>query len=237
MRSCGLLILLVVAPATFGCVGTTESSMPGAGGQGGGDAGALVIPGCDAGAPPSRFISCVKAFTPGDGAGTGQDRFPEVIYGPPKGIGPKFGSLDVLSLGKHGEIVVGFGGNSIVDGDGPDFIVFENAFVLGGNPKNVFQEVGDVSVSQDGVAWTAFPCQRGAYPYTGCAGWHTVLSNPDNGISPFGVTKAGGDAFDLADLGVKNARFVRIRDLSDYGGAPNAGFDLDAMAIVNPQFL
>jgi hypothetical protein len=45
---------------------------------------------------------------------------------------------------------------------------------------------------------------------------------------------AGGDAFDLADIGLQRARFVRIRDSGEnpYEGTAG-GFDLDALAVVN----
>ena len=46
---------------------------------------------------------------------------------------------------------------------------------------------------------------------------------------------SGGDQFDLATLGVTEARFVRIRDMQEAGAAPTAGFDLDAVAIVNAK--
>jgi hypothetical protein len=173
-------------------------------------------------------------FHPGPGAGQGQDKLPEIIEGPPQGAGSSQGSTDVLSLGRGGEIAVGFGGGSIVDGDGPDFVVFENPFLVGGDPMNIFKELGEVSVSEDGQTWVPFPCAQAAYPYTGCAGWHPVLSNPDNGLSPFDPAAGGGDPFDLADIGVKTARFLRIRDVSNNGGAPSAGFDLDAAAIIHP---
>src|SRR5947209_8553379 len=73
-----------------------------------------------------------------------------------------------------------------------------------------------------------------------CAGWHAVYSNPSNGISPVDPARAGGDAFDLADVGLAHARFVRVRDKSRETCAPpnrpnNAGFDLDAIAIVNAE--
>ena len=64
----------------------------------------------------------------GDNAGFGQEEFPEIVFGPPDGRGNSSGSLDVLSLGAGGEIVLGFGDRAIVDGPGPDFIVFENSF-------------------------------------------------------------------------------------------------------------
>ena len=43
-----------------------------------------------------------------------------------------------------------------------------------------------------------------------------------------------GDAFDLADLGLSRARYIRIQDTgsNDYAGL-TGGFDLDAVAIVN----
>jgi hypothetical protein len=175
----------------------------------------------------------VDAFAPGEGAGWGMDQFPEILYGEPKGEGLQAGSADVLSLGKGGEIVLGFGGNAIVDGDGVDFLVFENAFYVGGDPEKIFKELGEVSVSEDGSSWTPFPCQVEVVPYEGCAGWHPVLANPEEGISAFDPEAAGGDPFDLADIGVAQARLLRIRDLSNFGAADNAGFDLDAVAIVN----
>ena len=212
------------------------SSSSGSGGSGGSGAtgsggGAPIATGCDAAAPATTLISCVESFTPGPGAGYGQERFPEVIYGPPHGGGDHGGGTDVLSLGEGGVIVVGFGGNSIVDGAGADFIVFENAFLSGGKP---FKELAEISVSEDGVAWTAFPCKQDALPYDGCAGWHAVYASPNNNISPSDPVAAGGDAFDLATIGVKQARFIKIVDLETTSGLEGTtGFDLDAVAIVH----
>jgi len=90
-------------------------------------------------------------------------------------------------------------------------------------------------VSEDGQTWVDFPCHKDGYPYTGCAGWHPILSNPPNGISPLDPTMAGGDPFDLADVGLTRARYVRVRDVSLHGGPPNEGFDLDAAAIVHAE--
>lgn len=188
---------------------------------------------CDPAAPASRTASCVESFTPGEGAGFGQDKFPAVIYGEPLGGGATGGSTDVLSLGADGEIILGFEGNSIVDGPGADFIVFENVFYVAGDPAKPFKELGEVSVSEDGESFVPFPCAEAAYPFEGCAGWRAILASPEKGISPFDPAVAGGDPFDLADVGLASARLVRIRDLSGSGAAPSAGFDLDAVAIVN----
>ncbi len=189
-----------------------------------------------------RFITKVVSFTPGTCAGYGQSGMPTVVEGPPIGGGADMGSTDVVSLGGQGEIVVSFAPNTIVDGPGADFLVFENAFDVAGNAANIFAEPGEVSVSDDGVTWTVFPCTATVFPYGECAGWHPVFSNPDNGISPVDPSTAGGDPFDLADLadaGITEVRYVRIRDKTTEtcpagpGGPTSNGFDLDAIAIVN----
>jgi hypothetical protein len=177
---------------------------------------------------------------------------PAVVEGPPVGAGTARGGVDVVSLGSGGSLVVSFEPNAIVDGPGADFIVFENPFWIAGDANDVYAEPGQVSVSDDGATWTAFPCAPTvdpgaadgtgvAPPYGSCAGWHVVYSTPHNGVSPFDPTAAGGDAFDLADIGVKHARYVRVVDQTheacpEAGPPPTTnGFDLDAVAIVNAE--
>lgn len=187
-----------------------------------------------------RFATKVVSFTPGDCAGFGLTAMPGVVLGPPVGGGESNGSLDVVSLGFEGEIVLSVEPNAIVDGPGVDLLVFENPFLTGGIPN---AELGEVSVSDDGTTWKTFPCTPGPGPtYGSCAGWHPVYSAPGNGISPVDPAKAGGDAFDLKDVGLARARFVRIRDRGTVacpaspGMKPTTvGFDLDAIAVVNAQ--
>ena len=196
-----------------------------------------------------RFVTTVVKMTPGDCAGFGLPSMPGVVLGPPVGAGDLAGGLDVVTLGFKGEIILGFEPNAIVDGPGADFIVFENTFFAAGDPTRPNAELAEVSVSEDGVTWKSFPCPAPPPappapppPYGTCAGWRPIYSAPGNGISPVDPAVAGGDPFDLADLGVARARFVRIRDL---GGtacatnpadrASNVGFDLDAVAIVNAE--
>ena len=190
-----------------------------------------------------RFATSVVSFTPGDCAGFGLANMPGVVLGPPVGGGAQFGGTDVVSLGYHGEIVLSVAPNAIVDGPGTDLLVFENPFLIGGTGAP-YAELGEVSVSEDGVTWQTFPCDpNGAGPtYGTCAGWHPVYSAPGNGISPVDPTKAGGDPFDLADVGLASAQFVRIRDVSVKTCPANPadktnslGFDLDAIAVVNAQ--
>ncbi len=203
-----------------------------------GDAGETQGAGLEGGLPADRFVTGVVSFTPGPCAGFGAAAMPGVVEGPPHGGGASSGSTDVVSLGVGGELVVSFAPNALVDGPGVDFIVFETPFDIGGNAQDPFAEPGEVSVSDDGSTWTTYPCTATSYPYGQCAGWHPVYSSPANGISPVDPVTAGGDAYDLADLGLTQAQFVRIRDRSnevcpDAGGTTSAGFDLDAIAIVN----
>ena len=193
-----------------------------------------------------RFVTSVVAFNPGPCSGFGQSSMPGIVEGPPVGGGCCQGSTDVVSLGNGGTIVLSFAPNAIVDGPGPDFIVFENPFEIAGNPNNLYAEPGIVAVSDDGVSWTSFPCTATfeSPPYGLCAGWHPVYSAPGNGLSPIDPTASGGDAFDLADIGVTHARYVKIVDHTVTEACPTDpsqphpttnGFDLDAIAIVNAE--
>jgi hypothetical protein len=190
-----------------------------------------------------RFVTNVVSVTYGDCAGFGLTSMPAVVEGPPAGGGALAGSLDVVSLGFKGELVLSFEPNAIVDGPGADFIVFENTFWAGGDPSRPAAELADVSVSEDGVTWKTFPCSPASGPpYGTCAGWRPVYTSPGNEISPVDPSVAGGDPFDLAELGLKTARFVRIRDLGTIECPSNpanksttVGFDLDAVALVHAK--
>jgi hypothetical protein len=159
-----------------------------------------------------------------------------VVLGPPQGKGEQAGSLDVLSLGAGGQIVLGFEPRAIADGPGADLVVFENAFWAGGDPSAVFADPGEVAVSTDGEDWHAFACDPqgdGAGAFPGCAGWTPTQRYEPGELVPLDPELSGGDAFDLAELGLSSARFVRIRDLSAAGEGPSAGFDLDAVGLVH----
>lgn len=181
----------------------------------------------------SHFATTVESFTAGTGPNFGQADLPDIVLGPPKGAGAVNGSLDVVSLGNGGSITLGFAPSSIVDRPGPDFIVFENAFYANGDPEMPFAELATVEVSDDGEHFEAFSCTAAQAPFGDCAGWHPVYANPEtNSIDPTDPAVAGGDAFDLGELGVARARFVRITDRVDLTGL-NGAFDLDAIAIVH----
>jgi hypothetical protein len=136
----------------------------------------------------------------------------------------------VVSLGDGGSVTVEFAGNFIVDDEGVDFIVFENPFLIGGDPQNPYAELGEVSVSQDGEEWSTFPCVARSFPYGACAGWHPVLDAAKDEAQARDPSRAGGDPYDLADVGISWVRYVRITDVVDDA---EQTFDLDAVAIVH----
>jgi len=184
------------------------------------------------------FVDRVVSFQPGANAGFGMNEFPDVVLGPPVGGGELQGSLDVLSLGDGGEIILEISAG-ICDGTGLDFTVFENAFRAGGPAGAVFAEVGIVAVSADGETFLTFPYD--AQTFDGLAGKTPVRSHPDNGIDPTDPDVSGGDSFDLGEIGLPLVRFVRITDpgaeIPDPGNrlppGTSGGFDLDAIAAVN----
>lgn len=183
----------------------------------------------------ARFATGVSDTSFGPGQAFGQDKFPDAVLGPPNGGGCCAGSLDVTSLGDGGTAVLEFERNVIIDQDGPDFLVFENPFQGSDSaPETVFAELATISVSQDGKTWFDYPCTADAYPFGACAGWHPVFANSKtNDLDPLDPEVAGGDAFDLSDVGLDWARYVRITDRLEADGGVGS-FDLDAAAIVHP---
>lgn len=178
---------------------------------------------------PSQTATCVVDFSPGDGAGFGQDEMPDVVFGPPSSAGSSQGSLDVVSLGYGGSITLSFG-EAFENLAGPEFVVFENAFVIG-TSSAVFSEPAEVAISTDGETFVVFPCDRATG--IGCAGTRPTLRTGDGALSA--PLLAGGNPFDLEDINAASASFVRITDVSLRGSAPTAGFDLDAIILVQPR--
>ncbi len=189
-------------------------------------------------AQSNRFIDTVYHFKSGEGQNVGQssEYFPRNIFGPPsknatKEI-PESSPSEVLSIGMSGEIIVGFKDAYLVDGLGIDFIIFENVFI---NPinKKLFAEPALVSVSEDGIKFIDFPFD--SLTLEGCAGTkHT------NGIAyPFDYTNSGGNGFDIATLGIKKVKYIKIKDITEmilqnashpFYDPTLSGFDLDAVA-------
>jgi len=180
------------------------------------------------------WADALVTFAPGTGAGFGQNYMPDNVLGPPDpspSITPQNPCTvpqELLSLGHGGEIVLKFTDNRIVNEAGVDFTVFENPFisVMDGS---VFMEAGIVAVSQDGATWFEFP-----YDTTDMSGLAGVTPTDDN-QHPTDPAVSGGDQFDLEDLGLEWAAYVKITDLGDiYQEGPwNGDFDLDAVVAVH----
>src|SRR5262245_2921189 len=186
---------------------------------------------------------------------------PGIVLGPPGNTTPTNGSLTVLSLGRGGRVVLEFTDNAIVAGPRHAFIVFENpcfctaAPLTAGDPWSSFAEPGIVEVSDDGVTWAAFPYDPAALAQVtticsdrsliaalhGLAGltpsftgnW-TIPDDPAvfDTSSPGGVSGHGGDAFDLATVGLTRARFVRITDPNLAISPPGSSEGLNLAAAV-----
>ncbi|MDB5389981.1 MAG: hypothetical protein JWM11_5627 [Planctomycetaceae bacterium] len=186
------------------------------------------------------FVDKVVEFKVGQAGGFNADKLPEIVLGRPHGGGEFLGGSHVFSLGREGSITLEFVDNEVVDGEGIDLLIFENSIrPMPGTNANPGYDLAKVEVSEDGIHWKTFAFDTASRK--GCAGHLPVFSNPDTeegrDISPTDPAKAGGEGFDLAELGFKVVRFVRITDLglSTLGGKTTMGFDLDAVAAVHSR--
>jgi len=158
-------------------------------------------------------------------------------------LGPAEGnSFDVVSLGRGGFITLTFD-TPVIDQDGPDFAVFENAF------NDSFLELGFVEVSGDGSNFTRFPVR--SRTAAAVATYGTLDAGQVEGFA--GTVRQGyGTGFDLAELGLSQITHVRVVDVigdgrhRDADGRPiydpyptfgSAGFDLDGVAVLEPASL
>jgi hypothetical protein len=161
-----------------------------------------------------------------------------------------------FSLGDGGWIVLDFAA-PIINGDGDDFVVFENGMDFNG----VFMEIGFVGVSSDGVNFSRMPsfCRRATQP----GPWDS--SDPADFYNLAG-NFLGGTGFDLNDLlladdalvqagtvDLQNIQYLRIVDVvgditgpggsADFLGRPvadpyptpglSSGMDLTGAAVIN----
>ncbi len=204
----------------------------------------------------SPFATSVVSYVQGTGGGIFVQ---QNILGGPLGGGLGSGSLDVLTLGEGGSVVLGFD-VALRDGPGADLAVFENGFTFGAG--QVFAELGFVEVSSNGVDFARFPSAfappaAGGTPmgtFAGLGGGMPVVANVSvDPESPFDCAHAGGEALDLADLAgdplvtggqvdLQDVRFVRLVDVTpgstDSQGTPIAsgasgGVDFDAVAALH----
>ncbi len=170
------------------------------------------------------YASEIINFSPGSGAGFGQDQLPDVVLGPPQGAQSGRGATDVLSLGSFGSITLALAERVRDAPDLAELVVFENPFIIAGT-DTVYAEWGAVAVSSDGENFVPFPCDTSTG--TGCAG-RTPVHKTGN------LLERGGDHFDLSDVGLESVLYVRISDVGapapSFGSGAD-GFDLDGVGV------
>lgn len=160
-------------------------------------------------------------------------------------------SLDVISLGDAGEAIITFD-TPITNGEGPDFVVFENSF----NDSNL--ELALVEVSSNGVDYVRFPAisqtqtsqQIGGFGSVDVLGLYNLAGSFRQGYgTPFDLEElVGNDNIDLA-----NITHVKLVDVvgsinpahGTYDSEGNiingpfstpyssSGFDLDGVGVIN----
>ena len=126
-----------------------------------------------------------------------------------RGAGTGSGSLDVFSLGyvpdQNDHITLAWSNGRLLNGPGPDLVVFENPFLTG---STTFMDIVLVEVSIDGIEFRAlahdyiapnlavYVANPALWP--GFAGRTPVLLNIDtHPVDPFDAGAAGGDQLDL----------------------------------------
>jgi YVTN family beta-propeller protein len=186
--------------------------------------------------PSDPWPDAVVVFSPGPGAGFGQNYFANNVLGPPdpdpllNEYNPSNKPQELLSLGEGGEIILEFTDNYIVDGEGPDFTVFENVFYFFGT-TDPFIEAAIIAASKDGKTWYEFPWDT--ITWEGFAGVTPMFDNQN----PTHPALSGGDQFDLAEVGLLYAKYIKLTDLGTLKreGPFNGDFDLDAVVAINSE--
>lgn len=170
----------------------------------------------------------------------------------------KAGSQDVLSRGYDEEtgnhiLILEWEGRTVLNVEGADFVVFENAFEVG--PDYNFMDHIVVSVSNDLVNWSTFPHDYIASDETkyshdpkdwiGFAGVQSTNYNSDDEQCVDPLTEvSGGDKFDLDALKIGDSlrdgfRYLRLQSASTISNPDTGknfvrdfisdGFDLDGV--------
>ncbi|MFN0050297.1 MAG: T9SS type A sorting domain-containing protein [Cytophagales bacterium] len=168
----------------------------------------------------------------------------------------KAGTDGVVSLGDGGFAILQFA-KPVTNGEGPDFAVYENGFTFQ-TLGNAFLELAFVEVSSDGTNYYRFPAISHTDTTTQTGSFQVLDARKLNNLAGKYIF-AYGTPFDLEELktvvglDVDRITHVKIIDVigsidnqyasRDSRGAkvndpwptnfPSAGFDLDAVAVLN----
>jgi len=186
-----------------------------------------------------------------------------VSFGKPSNaVGPRTGetTFNVVSLGDGGSATLTFQ-HFITNGNGPDFAVFENGFIINGpEPRKAFLELAFVEVSSDGEHFVRFPAvneyttpQLGGFDGMDARYLHNLAGKY---IAGYGVPFDLDDVKDSANINVDSITHVRVVDVvgnidpqyatyDSHGNPVNdpwptpfhtGGFDLGGVAVINQRF-
>ncbi len=176
------------------------------------------------------WIDTIYLFAHGDGQWYGQNNYPYIVYGPPPtSATPTDPSLDVLSLGKFGFILIGFKNKFTLS----QIRAFENVFITSTNPDTqVFAEPGLLYYSKDGKIFFQYPfdtSNSNIYYWNGLSG----IKPTNYGANINDPNVWMGDKFLFNDT----IRFILIADwISKCKHALCSGYDLDAIACLDCQY-
>ncbi len=180
----------------------------------------------------SPWASSVVDYSFGNGQTLGQSApdFPANVLG---AVNPSVSNTvpasvpsEVLSLGRNGWIILSFE-QDIINGEGADFTVFENAFEYA--EGEIFDEWLMVSVSEDGITWFSFP-------YDSLTGEGMAGRTPTFGgvnINYQDITQSGGDGFDLEVVGLSKARYVKLKDATRFQTPEKISAEVDAVIAIH----
>lgn len=168
---------------------------------------------------------------------------------------------DVVSLGDGGEAILYFS-NPLVNGDGPDFAIFENGFRNPVDSNEAFLELATVEVSNNGINYFPFLAQchndtvlqiPGAGTYMDARKVHNLAGKY---VTYFGTPFDLDELSMILSLDVNNIQYVKIKDVTGSLASPfctrdgnaqlindpyptpfaTGGFDLDAVAVIHHKF-
>lgn len=164
---------------------------------------------------------------------------------------------EVVSLGDSGVATVQFS-QAIYNGEGADFVVFENGFQNPGNPEEAFLELAFVEVSSDGIHFFRFPATSNTLSLLQIKGSGDYMNARLINNLAGKYAAQYGTPFDLEELkstvglDVTHITHIRVVDvIGDIGSKtskdangqkindpyptpfPTGGFDLDAVGAIH----
>ena len=161
------------------------------------------------------------------------------------GKGDDMGSLDVFVVGEGNYVVFEWKGKKVVNSKGDDIKVFENGFYIAGTKNRMALDLGTVEVSKDGENWISFPVSYDETQFknsnigkTGFVGTTPVYLNMESSnemINDPSLEEAGGDGFDLSEIGLEEGDYIKYVKVIDGGSAypdgqiASNGIDIDGV--------